>query len=87
MKQVIVFPRGQLTRSDKARMEKVDIVAVEADDPSKVVSAIPVGALVGSDDLLMAAITAISRSTYSETSIRFASEFMRRLLLREEAKK
>lgn len=68
-------------------MEKVDIVAVEADDPSKVVSAIPVGALVGSDDLLMAAITAISKSAYSETSVRFVTDLTRRLLLREEAKK
>jgi len=33
---IVVFPRGQLSELDKARLEERDIVAIEADDPSAV---------------------------------------------------
>lgn len=33
---VIVFPRGQLTELDKARLEESGVIAVEADDPKAV---------------------------------------------------
>lgn len=34
---IVVFPRGQLSVTDKARMQKVGVTAVEADDPKSVV--------------------------------------------------
>jgi hypothetical protein len=33
---VIVYPRGQLSELDKARLDAVGIVAIEADDPGAV---------------------------------------------------
>jgi hypothetical protein len=33
---VVVFPRGQLSINDKARMQKAGIIAIEADDPKAV---------------------------------------------------
>jgi hypothetical protein len=38
MKQVVVFPRGQLSESDRKRLVRAGVVVVEADDPSKVVT-------------------------------------------------
>ena len=36
MSEVLIFPRGQLTPSDKAKLSKAGFVAVEAGDPSLV---------------------------------------------------
>ena len=60
MSQVIVFPRGQLTPADRAKIAEVGIVAVEADDPSSVVTVIPGAPLASSDDLVMSALAAIA---------------------------
>lgn len=56
MKQVIVFPRGQLTAADRSALIKAGMVAVEADSPHLVVTHVPSSARVGSNDLLMAAL-------------------------------
>lgn len=44
--QVLVFPRGQLKPKDRRVLAEVGVVAVEADDPSKVVACIPSAPLV-----------------------------------------
>lgn len=65
MKQVIVFPRGQLTEKDKRAIARAGCVVVEADDPSKVVAAIPTVPLVSSDELLTALLKAASECSYA----------------------
>lgn len=57
--QVIIFPRGQLDPKDRERLTKAGIIAVEADNPKDVVSALPLGSTLNSDDLLYAAIAAV----------------------------
>lgn len=67
MKQVIIFPRGQLTPKDKERLSKEGFVAVEADDPKSVVCAIPSVELLSGNDLFRAAIAALT-SSYAGSS-------------------
>lgn len=74
--QVIIFPRGQLSAKDKERLTKLGIVAVEADDPSKVVSVMPGAPLVSADDMLMAALAAIDEG-YESTRAGFARHVFR----------
>lgn len=58
MKQLVIFPRGQLSPKDKERVSKLGICAIEADDPSKVVTLIP-GMAVSGDMLAMCALDAM----------------------------
>ncbi len=58
MKQVLIFPRGQLNAKDKERLSKSRIVAVEADDPSKVVMVAPSEG-VSADMMTMCALEAM----------------------------
>ena len=82
MKQVIVFPRGQLTPKDKERLSKNGVVAVEADHPHLVVTVIPGASVVAGDDLLMAALTGIGDDLYAAK--RFTVAIHARLKAREE---
>lgn len=66
MKQVIVFPRGQLNSKDRERLSKAGLLAVEADDPSKVVTVIPGANKITGDDLLVAALDALAQNTYTK---------------------
>lgn len=66
-KQIIIFPRGQLTAKDKAELAKIGVLAIEADDPSKVVAVIPGAPLATADDLLMSAFWGLQESTSSKT--------------------
>ena len=84
-KQVIIFPRGQLTRQDKERLTKAGIVSVEADNPGAVVQVIPGAAMVGADDFLMSALHALTNAPSSYSSDRFVKELHRRMLARETA--
>jgi hypothetical protein len=86
MKQVIVFPRGQLTSRDKERLSKADVVAVEADDPSKVVSILPTGGVVGADDMLMAALRAVCGG-FDSVGMAFVKELFLRAQENERARK
>lgn len=83
MSQVIVFPRGELSAEDRARMEAVGIVAVEAEDPSKVVTIIPGAPLATPDDLAMAALDALARCPRESTSALFTRTLHARLAARE----
>lgn len=82
MSQVIVFPRGQLMPADRARMEAVGIVAVEADDPATVVTVVPGVPLATSDDLAMAALAAVVTG-YDSVSAEFVKVLHKRLLGKE----
>ncbi|HGM6931280.1 TPA: hypothetical protein ACKQDF_004946 [Stenotrophomonas maltophilia] len=83
MSQIIVFPRGQLTAADRKRMAEAGIVAVEADDPVSVVTVVPGAPLTSSDDLAMAALSAIATCGWNDVSARFVKELHGRLAARE----
>lgn len=76
--QVILFPRGQLKEADRARLEAAGIIAVEVDDPGKVVAAPTAMAFLPADDLMFAALTAICTTpSYSSPSTTFADTIYR----------
>jgi hypothetical protein len=87
MRQVIVFPRGQLTQADRDALIDAEIVAVEADDPAAVVTVLPGAPLAGTDDLLMAALHAIVKQGSSYCGGEFVTELHRRCKAREAAPK
>lgn len=85
MNQVIVFPRGQLTELDRARMQEVGIVAVEADNPQAVVTIVPGAPLATADDLAMAALGAVtSRWATGNVAEEFAKGLHERLARRQQ---
>lgn len=90
MNQVIVFPRGQLSPEDKASMHEMGIAVVEADDPSKVVTVIPVAPsapIAAPDDFTMALLHAVAEGSYSsQVAYMAVQELRRRMLAREKAK-
>lgn len=86
MKQVIVFPRGQLTDADRQQLTDAGFVAVEADDPSAVVSHIPGVPLVSPDDLFMAALAGADVDIGQSGRGAMVAELNRRLLAREGKK-
>ncbi|MGE7139180.1 hypothetical protein ACQKIE_16255 [Luteibacter sp. NPDC031894] len=89
MNQVIVFPRGQLSAEDKASMRDAGIVAVEADDPSKVVTVIPVAPsapMATPDDFTMSLLGALDDDAFGYGQCRAIKELHRRMLAREKAK-
>lgn len=63
MKQVIVFPRGQLSADDRAALVAADFVPIEADDPKAIIVHIPSASLVTPDDLFMSALAGVTNST------------------------
>lgn len=86
---IIVYPRGQLTELDKARLESVGVIAIEADDPKSVVQMHLTHPLVSTqmsgDAIVLAALQSIAEQT-PETSGgsitvigRAAHAFIRRL--------
>lgn len=79
VKQIVIFPRGQLSQQDKRRFTEAGILAVEAEDPKSVVQVIPGAARVGADDLLMSALHALSVAPSSYSSDKFVKELHRRL--------
>jgi hypothetical protein len=83
VQMVVVFPRGQLSPNDKARLTKHEILAVEADDPKgvNILSLMPgSSATVSADDLFMSAIHAVSSGNEGQ---KFACELNRRMKARE----
>lgn len=83
MSNVIVFPRGQLSELDKARLDAAGIVAVEADDPSKVVQIIPCASIVTPDDMIMSLLEGVKIfDTSSHTALK---NLHARLKKREDA--
>lgn len=60
MKPIIVFPRGQLSNVDRAAIAKAGALAVEADDPSRVVCSIPSAPIISADDLALSMLEALA---------------------------
>lgn len=83
MNTVIVYPRGQLKAADKKALKEAGIIAVEADDPSKVVTVIPGAPLATADDLLMAALHGMTRPNYESAGNAMIIELQRRLKAKE----
>ena len=84
MSTVIVFPRGELSELDKARMQEVGIIAIEASDPSKVVQLVPSSRLIKGDDILMAALA--GANVYDGSREAFGKELIKRIRAVEEKK-
>ena len=82
--QVLIFPRGQLTDADRARMEEIGVVAVEADDPANVVTVLPTTAVSG-DDLFLSALTAVVRAPLDSVGMTFAKQLLARAEKRQAA--
>ncbi len=84
MSQVIIFPRGQLTELDRARMDEAGIVAVEADNPDQVVITAPGVPLASANDLTLSALHAVVECGYGSAATEFAKELRKRLTMREK---
>lgn len=61
MKQVVVFPRGQLSAQDRRALARSGVCVVEADDPSKVVMVLPIASVISANDIVTAALHALSQ--------------------------
>ena len=83
MTNVLIYPRGQLTDLDRARLDGAGIIAVEADDPGKVVTTISGTDLTG-NDLLAAALKGIATGASSMRAETFAEELHRRMKSKEQ---
>lgn len=86
MAQVIIYPRGQLTGIDRARLEKAGIVVAEADNPERVIQTIPVAGLVSGDAILLSALEALSACVYDAPSKHFVQQLALRAQAAEGAK-
>lgn len=83
-RMVIVYPRGQLKAADRKTMKDAGIVAIEADDPDKVVTVlpmVPVSIPATSGDMAMALLHAVVHGNEGQ---KFATELYRRAKLNEE---
>lgn len=58
-KQVMVWPRGQITSDDRRRLRDAGILVVEADNPQAVVQVVPGAPIISQDVALMAALDAL----------------------------
>ena len=81
-KQIVIFPRGQLSAKDKERATKLGVFIMEADDPSKVVTIIPCAPISG-DTLLACAVEAMSGTGSSSERQKFGEAVMRQIAARE----
>lgn len=72
MKQLVIFPVGSLQPKDKERMSKDGFLAIECNDPSKVVMPLPTTALLQADDVLLSVLNAIDGQFNSEVRNKFA---------------
>lgn len=72
MKQLVIFPRGALSPKDKERMSKEGYLAIEADDPSKVILPLPSGVLNG-DALTLCALEAMRGDASHSERARFTT--------------
>jgi len=83
MKQVIIFPRGQLTTEDRRRLRDNGFVSVEADTPHQVVVAVPGAPLATADDLFMSALAGVNGVGPYKGPETMIAELARRLKDRE----
>jgi len=86
VKQVIVFPRGQLTKADKAAISKAGCVAVEADDPSRVVTVLPMASPVSADDMMLSLLEAVAGNVSEFGGKTAEARFVKGLVARTNAR-
>ena len=82
---VVVYPRGQLTTRDRKALLAAGIVGIEADEPGKVVTVLPMAPSAlpaASGDMAMALLHAVVDGNEGQ---RFARELYRRARLAEDA--
>jgi hypothetical protein len=72
---VLIFPRGSLQAKDRERLSRAGYVAVEADDPTKVVVTIPGAPVITDNDITSAALQSISGGGSSTERERFFTAF------------
>ena len=65
MAQILVVKPGVLSKADRAKLRRIDVVAVEADDPSSVRLISPETGALSGNDMLFAAISAIGKDRYN----------------------
>ena len=82
MKNLVIFPRGQLAPKDRERMTKAGFLVVEADDPSRVIQLAPTPHMVSAEDFMMSALHAVH---HGHEGVKFVDELYRRLKQREQA--
>lgn len=84
MKQIIVFPRGQLLPKDRKAMKDAGVPVVEADDPKQVIQLMPESSAIDSSSIMMSLLKAVADG-YGTSAI-FVRELERRLLEKEKEK-
>lgn len=85
MKQIVVFPRGQLSDKDRKSLARSGVVVVEADDPSRVVTLLPTMPLPV-DEILLAALDALTAGHSGEAKfVKALAEALRRRLTQRPA--
>lgn len=70
--QIIVVKPKTLNAADKKALREVGVVCIEAADPESVRFLQPDSQPMSSNDLFFAAISAIAKSDYTDTPVRFA---------------
>lgn len=87
MKQIIVFPRGQLSKEDRAAIAKAGAVAVEADAPAHVVTVLPMASPINSDDLLLSLLDAVAENVSSFSGNTAEAKFVKGLATRTKERR
>lgn len=69
--QIVVFPRGQLSETDRLAMKDAGFCVVEADDPRAVATHLPSAPLVTANQMLLCALEAMSGEASSSERGKF----------------
>lgn len=80
MKQIILFPKGELAAGDKAALLKADYIPLEVTDPSQVVMLFPNSERLTGDAVTVSALNAITGPNSGHERQRFASSMIAALL-------
>jgi hypothetical protein len=76
MKQIVVYPRGQLSDKDRRALARAGVAVVEADDPSKVVMVLPMASVQPNEMLAIALESMQASGTYADASFKaFVAKF------------
>lgn len=84
-KQIIVFPTGSLLPKDRERLTKEGYLAIEAEDPSKVVLLGEDTPLLTTRDIAMSAMAGVMKGSYGERQSTMLTELYSRIQANEKA--
>jgi hypothetical protein len=85
-RQVICFPKNQLTIEQRDDLKLAGFVVIEIDDPEKVRLILPTSNLINADDLFIAALDGMNTAGSYATN-KFVEVLRDRLLKREKLNK